>query len=344
MVAKTKRDRQLLLERFTAWAQTMPMAEFVARYGVVLVLILLVALMTFLSPIIRGQQLFLTDRNLLQVALQASINAIIAVGMTFVITSGGIDLSVGSIVALSGVAAAMAMRDTNIGPLGGFGVAVLVGTLCGLFNGFLITRIKLPPFIATLGTMGIFRGVALVISEGRSIYGFGREFLQTFSGTVANTAIPVSVAFAAVLAVIFWWVFNYTKFGKYTIAIGGSEETTRLAGIPVERYKMGIYALSGMLTGIAAALLLARLSSGDPTFGTMFELDAIAAAVMGGTSLTGGEGTVVGTIVGALIISLVRNAINIFNIPSYWQQVIIGSVIVLAVMLDQWRKKQSRQQ
>jgi ribose transport system permease protein len=287
MVAKTKRDRQLLLERFTAWAQTMPMAEFVARYGVVLVLILLVALMTFLSPIIRGQQLFLTDRNLLQVALQASINAIIAVGMTFVITSGGIDLSVGSIVALSGVAAAMAMRDTNIGPLGGFGVAVLVGTLCGLFNGFLITRIKLPPFIATLGTMGIFRGVALVISEGRSIYGFGREFLQTFSGTVANTAIPVSVAFAAVLAVIFWWVFNYTKFGKYTIAIGGSEETTRLAGIPVERYKMGIYALSGMLTGIAAALLLARLSSGDPTFGTMFELDAIAAAVMGGTSLTG---------------------------------------------------------
>jgi ribose transport system permease protein len=264
--------------------------------------------------------------------------------MTFVITSGGIDLSVGSIVALSGVAAAMAMRDTDIGPLGGFGVAVLVGTLCGLFNGFLITRIKLPPFIATLGTMGIFRGVALVISEGRSIYGFGREFLQTFSGTVANTAIPVSVAFAAVLAVIFWWVFNYTKFGKYTIAIGGSEETTRLAGIPVERYKMGIYALSGMLTGIAAALLLARLSSGDPTFGTMFELDAIAAAVMGGTSLTGGEGTVVGTIVGALIISLVRNAINIFNIPSYWQQVIIGSVIVLAVMLDQWRKKQSRQQ
>ena len=281
---------------------------------------------------------------MLQVALQASINAIIAVGMTFVITSGGIDLSVGSIVALSGVAAAMAMRDTDIGPLGGFGVAVLVGTLCGLFNGFLITRIKLPPFIATLGTMGIFRGVALVISEGRSIYGFGREFLQTFSGTVANTAIPVSVAFAAVLAVIFWWVFNYTKFGKYTIAIGGSEETTRLAGIPVERYKMGIYALSGMLTGIAAALLLARLSSGDPTFGTMFELDAIAAAVMGGTSLTGGEGTVVGTIVGALIISLVRNAINIFNIPSYWQQVIIGSVIVLAVMLDQWRKKQSRQQ
>ena len=344
MVAKTKQDRQPLLERFNAWTQTMPLAEFVARYGVVLVLILLVALMTFLSPIIRGQQLFLTDRNLLQVALQASINAIIAVGMTFVITSGGIDLSVGSIVALSGVAAAMAMRDTDIGPLGGFGVAVLVGTLCGLFNGFLITRIKLPPFIATLGTMGIFRGVALVISEGRSIYGFGREFLQTFSGTVANTAIPVSVAFAAVLAVIFWWVFNYTKFGKYTIAIGGSEETTRLAGIPVERYKMGIYALSGMLTGIAAALLLARLSSGDPTFGTMFELDAIAAAVMGGTSLTGGEGTVVGTIVGALIISLVRNAINIFNIPSYWQQVIIGSVIVLAVMLDQWRKKQSRQQ
>jgi ribose transport system permease protein len=344
MIAKRKQGRLSLPTRLREWAQSMTLADFVARYGVVLVLVVLVILMTILSPIIRGQQLFLTDRNLLQVALQASINAIIAIGMTFVITSGGIDLSVGSIVALAGVAAAMAMRDTGIGPFGGFFVAVLVGTLCGLFNGFLITRVKLPPFIATLGTMGIFRGIALVVSEGRSIFGFGREFLQTFSGTIAGTSIPVSVAFAGVLAVIFWWVFNYTKFGKYTIAIGGSEETTRLAGIPVERYKMGIYGLSGMLTGVAAALLLARLSSGDPTFGTMFELDAIAAAVMGGTSLTGGEGTVAGTIIGALIISLVRNAINIFNIPSYWQQVIIGSVIVLAVVLDQWRKKQSRRQ
>ncbi|XWX05600.1 ABC transporter permease (plasmid) [Aggregatilineales bacterium SYSU G02658] len=343
MIAKRKNE-QSPLAKLKEWSQSMTVADFVARYGVVLVLIVLVILMTILSPIIRGQQLFLTDRNLLQVALQASINAIIAIGMTFVITSGGIDLSVGSIVALAGVLAAMAMRDLPIGPFGGFFVAVLVGTLCGLFNGFLITRVKLPPFIATLGTMGIFRGIALVVSEGRSIYGFGREFLQTFSGTIANTNIPVSVAFAGVLAVIFWWVFNYTQFGKYTVAIGGSEETTRLAGIPVERYKLGIYGLSGMLTGVAAALLLARLSSGDPTFGTMFELDAIAAAVMGGTSLTGGEGTVAGTVIGALIISLVRNAINIFNIPSYWQQVIIGSVIVLAVMLDQWRKKQARRQ
>ena len=143
---------------------------------------------------------------------------------------------------------------------------------------------------------------------------------------------------------MFAGVLNHLRFGKYAVAIGGNEQTARLAGIPVRRYKLGIYALSGLLTGIAAALLLARLSSGDPTFGTFFELDAIAAAVMGGTSLTGGQGTIAGSVVGALIISLVRNAMNLFNVPSYWQQLIIGSVIVLAVMLDQWRKRQTQRE
>jgi len=163
-----------------------------------------------------------------------------------------------------------------------------------------------------------------------------------FSGTVGETEIPVAVVFAIVISIISWFVLNHLKFGKYTIALGSNEVTARLAGIPVDLYKIGIYGFGGFLTGIAAALLLARLSSGDPTFGRLFELDAIAAAVMGGTSLTGGEGSIVGTAVGALIISLVRNAMNLFNVPSYWQEVVIGSVIVLAVMLDQWRKKQSQ--
>jgi ribose transport system permease protein len=320
-------------------------AETVARYGIVLVLVVMAAALTILSPIIRGEQYFLTSRNLIQVALQAAINTIIATGMTFVITSGGIDLSVGANVALGGVTAALFMRDTGIGPIGGFFVAVGVGGLCGAFNGLLITRLDLPPFIATLGTMGMFRGMALIISDGRPVYGFGREFLQIFARTVDLPligSIPTQVIFALVIAVVFWWVLNRTKFGKYTIAIGGSEETTRLAGIPVDRYKVGIYVLCGLLTGVAAALLLARLSSGDPTFGTFFELDAIAAAVMGGTSLSGGEASIGGTVVGALVISLVRNGLNLFNVPSYWQDFVIGAVIVLAVMLDRWRKRQTR--
>lgn len=315
-------------------------AEFIARYGIVFILIVMIVASSLLSPIIRGEQYFLTGRNLIQIALQAAVNAIIAVGMTFVITSGGIDLSVGSIVALGGVLAAMAMRDTSIGPVGGFLVAVLVGLLCGLFNGLLITRIRLPAFIATLGTMGIFRGLALVVSEGRPIYGFGREFLQIFAGNIGP--IPVSVIVALLVALLGWFILTQTRFGKYTVAIGGNEQTTRRAGIAVNRYKIGIYGLGGILTGIASALLLARLSSGDPTFGNGFELDAIAATVMGGTSLEGGEGSISGTIVGALIISIVRNAMNIFNVPSYWQQVVIGGVIVLAVVLDQWRKSQTR--
>jgi len=313
------------------------LAEFIAQYGIILVLLVMVAALSILSPLIRGEQFFLTSRNLLQVALQASINAIIAVGMTFVITSGGIDLSVGSIVALAGICAAFAMKAGS-GPWVGFLVAVMVGALCGLFNGLLVTRVNLPPFIATLGTMGIFRGTALVISDGRPIYGFGREFLEIFAGRIGSVPVPVIVA--GLVAVIFWFVLTQTRLGKYTIAIGGSEETARLAGISIQAYKMKFYALGGFLTGIAAALLTARLSAADPTAGTFFELDAIAAVVMGGTSLTGGEGSIGGTIVGALIISLVRNGMNLFNVQSYWQQIVIGSVIVLAVMLDQWRKGQ----
>jgi ribose/xylose/arabinose/galactoside ABC-type transport system permease subunit len=314
-------------------------SQIMSRYGITLVLLVLIIALSILSPIIRGEQFFLTPRNLIQVGLQAAINAIIAVGMTFVITSGGIDLSVGSVVALAGVVAAIAMRDWGVGPVGGFLVAVGVGLLCGAFNGLLITRVGLPPFIATLGTMGMFRGAALVISEGLAIYGFGREFSQIFAGTFLGIPTPVIAAF--LVALIFYFVLNHMKFGKYTIAIGGNEETSRVAGIPVGKYKMGIYMLSGLLTGVAAALLLARLSSGDPTYGSFFELDAIAAVIMGGTSLAGGEGTIGGTMVGALIISLVQNGMNLFNVPSYWQQIIVGSVIVLAVMLDQWRRKQA---
>lgn len=314
-------------------------ADFVAHYGVILILVILATLLAILSPLIRGEQYFLTSRNLIQVALQASINAVIAVGMTLIITSGGIDLSVGAIVALAGVVAAYAMQ-AGAGPWLGFLITVFIGALCGVANGLLITRFNLAPFIATLGTMGIFRGVALVISDGRPIYGFGREFLQTFAGFIGP--IPVAVIVAALAALVMGFVLNQTRLGKYTVAIGGNEEGARLAGVSIKRYKVMIYALGGILTGVAAALLTARLSSADPTAGIAFELDAIAAAVIGGTSLSGGEGSIAGTIVGALVISLVRNGMNLFNVPSYYQEIAVGAVILFAVILDQWRKKQAR--
>ncbi len=319
------------------------LAEFIARYGIIFVLVIMVIALAILTPYIRGEQYFLTKRNLLQVALQASINAVIAVGMTFIITSGGIDLSVGSMAGFAGVVTAIALRDYGVGFLGGFFVAAAAGAACGMFNGLLITRANLQPFIATLGTMGIFRGLALVTSDGRPIYGFNRRFIDTFSGETVFD-IPKPVIVAAAVAVVGWLILTQTRFGKYTIAIGGNEETTGLAGIPIKRYKLGIYTLGGFLTGIAAVLLTARLSSADPIAGNLFELDAIAATVMGGTSLTGGEGSILGTMVGALIISLVRNGMNILNVQTFWQQFVIGSVIILAVMLDQWRKKQVRLQ
>jgi ribose transport system permease protein len=313
------------------------LVDFLAKYGIFLILVIIVLALSIITPIVRGDQLFLSSRNLLQVLLQASINLIIAIAMTFIITSGGIDLSVGSIVAIAGIAAALAMQ-AGAGPWLGFLVAVLAGTLCGLFNGFLITVVNLVPFIATLGTMGIFRGLGLIFSEGLPIYGFSRDFLAIFAGRVG--AVPVQVIVAIGIAALGWFVLTQTRFGKYVTAIGGNEETAKLAGISVKRYKVGIYALGGLLTGVASALLTARLSSADPTAGTFYELDAIAATVMGGTSLTGGQGTIAGTIVGALVISLVRNGMNLLNVPSFWQQFVIGSVIILAAALDQWRKRQ----
>ena len=336
---------------------TARLSAFIAQYGIFVILLLMIVSMSILTPIIRdGQQLFLDVDNLLSVAQQGAINAVIAVGMTFIITSGGIDLSVGSIVGFVGVITALILRDNafvigdvNFGVPVGIIVAVGAGTICGLFNGFLITVLRLSPFIATLGTLGIFRGLALVIAEGQSIYprttdpGFeGLRAFTTAMSTRIGGEVSIAIVVALIVAVIAWLVYTGTRFGKYTVAIGGNEETVRLAGIPIRRYKIGIYMLGGMLSGLAGGLLLGRLRSGDPTFGALFELDAIAAAVMGGTSLSGGEGSILGTVVGALIISLVQNAMNLWNIPSYWQQFIIGSVIIFAVVLDQIRRSQTR--
>ena len=297
------------------------LGPLLAQYGIFFILLVLILALSILTPLVRGEQYFLTIRNLIQVLQQASINSIIAIGMTFVIISGGIDLSVGSMVALVGVVAALAMQ-AGANPWLGFLIAISTGVLCGLFNGVLITYVNLAPFIATLGTLGIFRGLALIFSQGRPIYGFSRDFLAIFAQRIFG--VPIQVIIALSLIVFFWFILTQTRFGKYTQAIGGNEQTAKLAGIAVKRYKLLIYALGGLLTGVAAALLTARLSSADPTAGNLFELDAIAATIMGGTSLTGGEGTILGTLVGALVISLVRNGMNILNVPSFWQNFVVG--------------------
>ncbi len=294
-------------------------------FGTLIGLAALCAILWILTPY------FLTVSNLLNVAEQTSINAIVAVGMTFVILSGGIDLSVGSIVAFSGVILGVALRAGQ--PIAAALAAALgIGALCGLGNGLLVTLGGLPPFIVTLGTMSIARGAALLVTEGRPISGFAASFRVLATGRAGFVPAPV-LATAAVYLVAHL-VLTQTTFGRYVYAIGGNEEATWLSGVAVRFHKTMIYAVSGLMSAIAAVILTARLNSAQPIAGMMYELDAIAATVIGGTSLMGGEGTLGGTLVGALIMGVLRNGLNLLGVSSFLQQIVIGGVIVVAVLLD----------
>ncbi|MEW5977678.1 MAG: ribose ABC transporter permease [Acidobacteriota bacterium] len=282
---------------------------------------------------------FLTVSNLLNIAEQTAIVATIAVGMTPVIITAGIDLSVGSVLAFAGVVMASALKAGVPAPLAAL-IAMATGFSCGGLNGVLITRGHLPPFISTLGMMSVARGAALVFTEGRPISGFDESFRAVATSSFYHLPLPVIVMLAVyVLAHV---VLAKTRFGRYLYAIGGSEEAAILSGVPVKRYKTLVYGLCGMLSGLAAILLTARLNSAQPIAGMMYELDAIAAAVIGGTSLMGGEGTVFGTLVGALIMGVLRNGLNLLGISSFVQQLVIGSVIILAVLLDMTLKTRNR--
>ena len=282
---------------------------------------------------------FLTVSNLLNIAQQTSINAIIAVGMTFVIITAGIDLSVGSLVAFSGVILASVLQagvPLPIAILIGLGV----GLCCGMINGLLITHGRIPPFISTLGMMSVARGGALLYTQGRPVSGFSENFRYLATGEIFH--IPVPVIIMAVVYIIAHFVLNRTKLGRYAYAIGGNEEAAILSGINVKLYKTMVYALCGMLSGLAALILTARLNSAQPIAGNMYELDAIAATVIGGTSLMGGEGTVWGTLIGALIMGVLRNGLNLLGVSSFIQQIVIGSVIIIAVLMDMALKKQRK--
>ena len=282
---------------------------------------------------------FLTISNLLNIAEQATIIAIIAVGMTFVIITGGIDLSVGSVLAFAGVVMATALHQGVPLPAALL-VGLGIGLLCGLVNGLLITIGRLPPFIATLGMMSVARGTALMFTEGRPVSGFSEGFRSLATGEVLH--IPTPVIIMVVVYSNAYFVLARTKLGRYTYAIGGNEEAALLSGINVKLYKTMVYGLAGMLSGLAAILLTARLNSAQPIAGMNYELDAIAATVIGGTSLLGGEGTVMGTLIGALIMAVLRNGLNLLGVSSFIQQVVIGSVIIVAVLIDMALKRRGK--
>ena len=274
---------------------------------------------------------FLTVSNLLNILEQTSINAIVAVGMTYVIISGGIDLSVGSLLALAGVVLATALHDGMPMPIA-IAAALAIGGVFGSLSGVAITWGRLPPFIATLGMMSIARGCALLFTEGRPVSGFDADFRSVATARIAGIPAPVFVTAAVYLVAHF--VLAETKFGRYVYALGGNEEATRLSGVNVKLYKSAVYAVSGLTSAIAAVLLTARLNSAQPIAGIMYELDAIAAVVIGGTSLVGGEGSLGGTLIGALIMGVLRNGLNLLSVSSFMQQVVIGLVIVGAVLID----------
>lgn len=315
--------------------------QLLLRYGLVLALVGLGTVLSFLSPV------FLTTDNLIQILLQASINLIVALGMTFVIITAGIDLSVGSTAALAGVILANLLKSDIPAwtpAAGGDRIpwvlavvaAICVGLIIGSVNGLLITRLRITPFIVTLGMLSVVRGLALIYTEGRPIFGLPEAFNRTIGGETRG--IPHPVIIAGLLAMISWLVLRYTRLGEYTYAIGGNQEATRLSGVNVDRYIVAIYMICGSFAAMAGVVLTARLRAAEPIAASGYELDAIAATVMGGTSLFGGEGSVIGTILGALLISTLRNGLNLLNVQSYYQQLAIGLVIILAVALDRFRQ------
>ncbi|NOT62596.1 MAG: ribose ABC transporter permease [Acidobacteria bacterium] len=274
---------------------------------------------------------FLTVSNLLNVAQQTTLVAIVAVGMTFVIITAGIDLSVGSLLAFAGVVmASLLQRGLPLAPA--LLIGLLTGAAGGVLNGLLITFGRLPPFITTLGMMSMARGAALVFTDGRPVSGFSDTFRWLAVGELWH--IPAPVIIMLLVYVLAHFTLTRTKLGRYAYAIGGNEEAATLSGVNVRLYKTLVYGLSGALSALAAIILTARLNSAQPIAGMMYELDAIAATVIGGTSLTGGSGTVVGTLIGALIIGVLRNGLNLLDISSFVQQIVIGAVIVVAVLLD----------
>ncbi len=306
-------------------------------------LIFIISLCTFLEP-----DNFLSARNLVNVLCRSSINGIMAAGMTYIIITGGIDLSVGSMLAVCGMIGAASMlffsggtwTDISSGTyihlslvamIAGTLISILAGALCGFANGMLITKLKLAPFIVTLGTMSIFRGISYIMNAGKPFAVSDYSWLDT--GRVAG--IPSSVILLVLVMVAFWFLLKHTRFGRYTYAIGSNTQTAFHAGINVNKTLVWIYTLTGALVGLASMITVARASTAQPTAGISLELDIVAACIIGGCAPSGGRGTMMGTVIGTLLISFLRNGLTLLDISTNVQLVVIGLIIIVAVTADQ---------
>jgi len=301
--------------------------ERIRQLGPLLALVVLVIFVTILNPS------FINPNNLLNLLRQVSTNALIAFGMTFVVVTGGIDLSVGSTLALSGALSAGLIAG-GLPPFLGIIAGLLVGAIGGFFNGFLVTKGKMDPFIVTLATMTIYRGLALIYTDGSPITGFGGGFIYQFLGRGYLFGIPFPVIIMAVMFILLYFLLHKMTFGRKTLSVGGNERASFIAGVKTDRVKIWVYTISGILSALAGLILVSRLNSAQPTAGSGYELDAIAATVIGGTSLSGGNGRISGTLIGALIMGVLTNGMNLLGISSFYQQVVQGIVIIIAVLLD----------
>lgn len=295
-------------------------------YGLVFAFIGICLVLSILSPN------FIKPANLLNILRQTSINGILAMGMIFVIITGGIDLSVGSITAVSAVVASSFAHPGEYPLIFTISIGLSTGLLLGFVNGLLIAKAEIAPFIATLGMMTIARGIALVYSSGRPVIDLSDHF--NFIGGGYIKGIPVPVYIYGLVILISFFILHFTVFGRRVYAVGGNELSAKYSGIKTNRIKTGVYMISGLLAGLAGIVLSSRVMSGNPSAGVSYELDAIAAVVIGGTSLTGGVGSVFGTMIGALILGVINNGLDLLNVSSYYQQIVKGVIIILAVIID----------
>ncbi|MCX8107578.1 MAG: ribose ABC transporter permease [Verrucomicrobiae bacterium] len=298
----------------------------IRRVGLVIALLLIGTTLSVITST------FLTLPNLLNIARQVSINGILAVGVTYVLLTGGVDLSLGSVVALSGVIAASFAHPGDWPGFVPVTLGILTGAICGTTNGFLVAVGKVPPFIATLGMMTATRGLALVVSSGKPVSNLSAEFKALGTG-MAPVTIFITVAMLS------WLLLGNLRLGRHIYAVGGNENAARAAGINVDRVKLFAYTFCGALAGLAGVVLAARITTGQPNAAVGYELDAIAAVVIGGTSLSGGTGSIPGTLLGTILMGVINNGLDLLNVSSYYQAIVKGVIIVGAVWLDQHKEK-----
>lgn len=302
------------------------------NFGTFIALILLVVIVSVLNS------RFLQVSNLMNLLRQLIINGFIALGMTYVILTGGIDLSVGSILAFTSAIFAGLMQN-GMSPVLAIIFAIVLGAILGFINGLLITKGKLAPFIVTLATMTIFRGATLVYTDGRPIAGQRDNFIFAFLGRGKVFGIPFQVILFAIIFILLLILLKKTSLGRKVYAVGGNEKASFISGINIDKVKIFVYTISGILATISGLVLTSRLNSAQPTAGTAYEMDAIAAVVLGGTSMTGGSGSLVGTLIGILILGVLNNGLNLLGVSSFYQQIVKGVVILLAVLVDRKRNK-----